>query len=499
MELTRSIPKSINYQDVLPVAVPAVARRKKFYPANGTTFNFTGSNEIRVEIGSPNSMLDAQHSYIEFFVQNNTAQTIGFDLGGGHAMFREVRVEQGGRVIAREQEHNRLHAAILSATQTNSDGQLTESATQMQKGCNAPGGGQAAQLTPAPAALQNGEVFVNLAHNAQNQLPAGDACKFVMAMPTGLFTQDKLLPLPLVRQDSPITLVFLLDSPDTVGAWNAAPVGTLDIIRFNYIAQMIEVGGDVLQQVRMMQDMGGGQLTISSTDIEHNSTTLPNGATGEVPVRIPIRKRSMKSLLFVCHSEDYGNGGAGGAEENMFSLSFAGNISMENYQLKVGSVVYPPTPINCWGSPARAVTAARGLPIGERGECALELAKALGSLGFSNPTGRLSGITYGVNPQRAVALGEPELTDGDNGNGAAPIGPITNEIQSICPFGLDLDAFQHTAIESGVDSETMAMDTNLILNIAGAGAGVETKTVESYLIYDQHYYFNSDGSVTFSN
>ena len=499
MELERSIPKSINYQDVLPVAVPAVARRKKFYPANGTTFNHTGSNEIRVEIGSTNSMLDPQHSYVEFFVQNNTAQTVGFDLGGGHVMFKEIRVEQGGRVIAREQEHNRLHAAILSVVQTNSDGQLTESATQMQKGLNDNGGGQAAQLAPQAAAGQNGEVFVNLAHNAQNQLPAGDACKFIMAMPTGLFTQDKLLPLPLVRQDSPITLVFRMEANDATGAWNAAPVGNLDIIRFNYIAQMIEVGGDVIEQVRMMQDMGGGQLTISGTDIEQNSTTLPNGASGEVPVRIPIRKRSVKSLLFCIHSEDFANGGAGGAEQNMFSLSFAGNASMENYQLKVGSVVYPPTPINCWGNPARAVTPARGLPIGERGECALELAKALGSLGFTNPTGRLSGITYGVNPQRAVALGEPQLTDGDNGNGAAPIGPITNEIQSVCPFGLDLDSFQHTAIESGVDSETMAMETNLILNIAGAGAGVETKTVETYLVFDQHYYFNRDGSVTFSN
>lgn len=499
MELERSIPRSINYQDVLPVAVPAVARRKKFYPANGTVFNHTGSNEIRVEIGSTNSMLDTQHSYIEYFVQNNTAQTVGFDLGGGHVMFKEVRVEQGGRVLAREQEHNRLHAAILSVVQTNSDGQLTESATQMQKGCNDPGGGQANQLLPAPAAAADGEVFVNLAHNAQNMLPAGNACKFVLAMPTGLFTQDKLLPLPLVRQDSPITLVFILESPDAVGTWNAAPVGNLDIIRFNYIAQMIEVGGDVIQQVRMMQEMGGGQLTISSTDIEQNSTSLVNGATGEVPVRVPIRKRSIKSLLFVIHSEDFGNGGAGGAEENMMSLSFAGNASMENYQLKVGSVVYPPTPINCWGSPARAATLARGLPIGERGECALELAKALGSLGFTNPTGRLAGITYGVNPQRAVALGEPQLTDGDNGNGANPIGPVGNEIQSVCPFGLDLDSFQHTAIESGVDSETMAMETTLILNIAAAGAGVETKTVETYLIYDQHYYFNSDGSVTFSN
>ena len=505
MELERSIPKSINYQDVLPVAVPAVARRKKFFPANGTVFNHTGSNEIRVEIGSTNSMLDPQHSYIEFFVDNQTGQTIGFDLGGGHVMFKEIRVEQGGRVLAREQEHNRLHAAILSVTQTNFDGQLTESASQMQKGCNDRGGGAANQMVPMPygagpgPAQTDGEVFANLAHNAQNQLTANEAVKFVMAMPTGLFTQDKLIPLPLVRQDAPITLVFSLGAEDSVGCWNAAPVGDLNIIRFNYIAQMIEVGGDVIQQVKMMQEMGGGQLTISGTDIEQNSTTLPNGATGETPVRIPIRKRSAKSLLFVIHSEDFGNGGAGGAEENMFSLSFAGNASMEEYQLKVGSVVYPPTPIRCWGNPARAATAARGLPIGERGECALELAKALGSLGFTNPTGRLAGISYGVTPQRAVALGEPQLTDGDNGNGVAPIGPITNEIQSVCPFGLDLESFQHTAIESGVDSETMAMETTLILTIAGAGAGVETKTVQTYLVFDQHYYFNADGSVTFSN
>lgn len=505
MELERSIPKSINYQDVLPVAVPAVARRKKFYPANGTTFNFQGSNEIRVEIGSTNAMLDPQHSYIEFFVENNTAQTVGFDLGGAHTMFREIRVEQGGRVIAREQEHNRLHAAILSVTQTNYDGQLTESATQLQKGCNDRGGGQANQLTPMPygagpgPAQTDGEVFANLAHNAQNMLPAGDKCKFVMAMPTGLFTQDKLLPLPLVRQDAPITLVFIVEQEVSVGCWNAAPVGTLDIIRFNYIAQMIEVGGDVIQQVKMMQDMGGGQLTISGTDIEQNSTTMENGARGEIPIRIPIRKRSIKSLLFCIHSEDFTNGGAGGGISSMFNLSFAGNASMENYQLKVGSVVYPPTPVNCWGDPTRAAAATRGLPIGERGECAMELAKALGTLGFTNPTGRLAGITYGVHPQRAVALGEPQLTDGDNGNGAAPIGPITNEIQSVCPFGLDLESFQHTAIESGIDSETMAMETNLILNIPPIGAGVESKTVQTYLVYDQHYYFNADGSVTFSN
>lgn len=498
MELERSIPRSINYQDVLPVAVPAVARRRKFYPVNGTTFNFLGTGEIRVPIHSVNSMLDPQHSYVEYFVFNNGARTFGMDLGGAHTMFEEIRLEQGGRVLAREQNHARLHAGILSAAQVNSDGQLTESAYATQRGLNDGAGGVVAQVTPEGAG-QLGDAYSNLKHNAVGQLGAGGFMKFTMAMPTGLFTQDKLLPLPLVDQNAPLTMVFQLARSDRVGIWSAAPLaGELQIVRFNYIAQMIEVGGDVIQQVKMMQEMGGGQLTISGTDIENSTQTIAAGSTGEIPIRIPIRKRSVKSLLFNIHSNDFANGGAGGFEHFCYSQSFAGNASMESYQLKVGSVVYPPTPINCWGSPARAVTAARGLPIGERGECALELAKALGSLGFTNPTGRLAGITYGCSTPAAVALGDSALADGDNGNGAARIAAGTDDPQVVCPFGLDLDSFQHTAIESGIDSETMAMETNLIVTIAAAGVGIEDKTFNSYLIFDKHYYFNSDGSVTFS-
>jgi len=498
MDLERSIPRSINYQDVLPVAVPAVARRRKFYPVNGTTFNFLGTNEIRVPIHSVNSMLDPQHSYIEFFIQNNGARTVGFDIGGGHTLFDEIRLEQGGRVLAREDEHNRLHAGILSAAQVNSDGQLTESATQVQRGLNNGGGGEANQLAPAPGGLL-GDAYCNLRHSGAGQVGAGGFVKFTMAMSTGLFTQDKLLPLPLVDQNAPLTMVFQMSRSDRVAIWSAAPLaGELNIVRFNYIAQMIEVGGDVIQQVRMMQEMGGGQLTISSTDIENSQQTIAAGTTGEVPIRIPLRKRSIKSLLFNIHSNDFANGGANGFEHFCYSQSFAGNASMESYQLKVGSVVYPPTPINCWGSPARAVTAARGLPIGERGECALELAKALGSLGFTNPTGRLAGITYGCSTPAAVALGDSALADGDNGNGAARVAAGDRDPQCVCPFGLDLDSFQHTAIESGIDSETMAMETNLIITIAAAGAGLEDKTVSSFIVFDKHYYFNSDGSVTFS-
>ena len=500
--MERSIPKSINYQDVLPVAVPAVARRRRFFPANGTTFNALGSNEIRIEVGSTNALLDPQHSYLEFQITNtNGAQSLGFDIGGGHVMFEEVRVEQAGRVLAREQSHNRLHASILSAAQTNTEGQLSESLSQVQRGLNSRAGGAAGQITPiAAGGGVTGDEYVNQAHNDAAQIAVNSSVRVTMAMPTGLFTQDKLIPLPLVSQNNPITLVLTLTSSVNVGAWAAPPgVGDLVINRINYTAQLIEVGGDVIGQMRMMQEMGGGQLTISGQDIEHSSDVLPNNSVGEIPIRIPARKKSIRSLLFAIQSDDYTQG-AGNAVSAFMGASFAGNANMDSYQMKVGSVTYPPTPIRCWGNCARAAGALLPLANQERGECAMELAKALGTLGFTNPTGRLSTITYGVNAAPAIALGQPALADGDNGNGAGGnVAPIGGQEVCVCPFGLDLDSFQHTAIESGVDTETMAMETTLLLNINAVASGIEDKNVHCYLVHDQHYYFNADGSVTFSN
>tara|TARA_R110000787_G_scaffold45350_1_gene110637 strand:- start:836 stop:2344 length:1509 start_codon:yes stop_codon:yes gene_type:complete len=499
--MERSIPKSINYQDVLPVAVPAVARRRRFYPANGTNFNAGGTSEIRIEIGSVNSLLDTQHSYLEMFILNSSVNTVGFDIGGGHVMFSEIRVEQAGRVLAREQSHNRLHAAILSTTQVNTDGQTSESIGQMQRSLNSPAGGFAGKTTPIPfGAATNGDSFANSVHNVQNDLGAGAQTRVCMAMPTGLFTQDKLLPLPLVSTSNPITLVLQMCPSQDVGAWSAQPnVGSLVINRINYTAQLIEVGNDVIGQLRMMQEMGGGQLTISTSDFEHSTDIIPANSVGEIPIRVPGRKKSIRSLLFCINSADFTQGGGFGVNR-FFNLSSAGNANMDSYQMKVGSVTYPPTPIQCWGNCARAAAALRPLANQERGECALELAKALGSLGFANPTGRLSSLNYGTSTGFAIGVGAPALSDGDNGDGAGnSLTPASGNEQSVCPFGLDLDAFQHTAIESGIDSETMAMETTLLLNINAVTSGIEDKNVHCFLLFDQHYYFNMDGTITFSN
>ena len=73
MEEQRALPKSIDYSDVLPQSVPAVAKRKKFYPVNGATFTPAGTREIRVPIHSTNGMMDPLQSYIQFEIRNTDA------------------------------------------------------------------------------------------------------------------------------------------------------------------------------------------------------------------------------------------------------------------------------------------------------------------------------------------------------------------------------------------------------------------------------------------
>lgn len=487
--MERVMPENIDYSRVLPLSVPAIARRRKFFPQNGNTFDFVGSNEIRIQIGSPNSLLDVAHSYLELQLQNTTAATtFGMDLGGAAANFASVRVEQGGRVLSETFEYGRLHASVLSLAQGSKDGIATEGILGIQR-CN----NTAALLSQAPraAGAGNAENYSMQTHNADAFLPGTASVRLTMPITSGLFTQDKLLPLPLVNPSEPLTIVLRMQDCDNVGVWSAGGgAADLSIQNCCYNAQLIEVGRDVIDQFRGIQHSLGGQLAISGQDWEHCAGNVPAATAGEFPIRVPVRKRSLKSLFWTASSVDYTGAAAGAGPRNTYNLSFCGNANVDSWNLKVGSVVYPPTPINCWGN------VAAGVPWAERGECAMELAKAFGTLGFTNPTGYLSTITYGTD-----VVG---MSNGDNGDGAAnTIAPGTASVYAVCPFGIDLEAFQREALESGVDTETLSQEMNLMLNInaitAGPAPSNEDKVINVWVLYDQHYYFGSDGNITYSN
>ena len=78
--------------------------------------------------------------------------------------------------------------------------------------------------------------------------------------------------------------------------------------------------------------------------------------------------------------------------------------------------------------------------------------------------------------------------------------PTSSSKLGVCPFGISMDSFMRDVAESGVDSQTLAQETVLELNWApGVNSGAEAQIVHMWVLFDQHYYFNSDGSVSYSN
>ena len=477
----RQIPSTIDYSTALPLSVPAIAKRQKFYPANGGQFNFGTNQEIRIPVSSINCLLDSHHSFLDFAVSNNGAQTFGPDLAGGWNFFSQLRVEQAGRVISQTHEINRLFASVLNPVQESSEGRGTEGIKGSARTYN----GALAASTAVALQGAASDIYSLDRHNTDAYFGAATH-RFTMSVPTGLFNQDKLIPLPLVDQNAPITIVLTCCNPQDVGCWNGAPAATdLMIEAVSYVAQLIEVGPDVIAQFRAVQDMFGGQVVLSGQDWEYTAANVPALSTGSADLRLPVRKRSIKSVCWTAQSNDYANTG-GIVAATCYNTSFAGQMNIVSWGLKFGSVVFPSTPISAIGD-----VAAAGCEF-QRGESVMEIAKAFGTLGYENPTGLLSTLSYGTD-----SLG---MGNGDNGVGGNPRVPVTNDVICVCPNGVSTEAFSRSITESGVDVETLAQETYLQLNWeAGINSGIEDKVIHAWFLFDQHYYFNKDGSITFSN
>ena len=457
------MPSTIDYSSMLPLSIPAMSSRRKFFPSNGSTFSRQGNRQIRIEISSGSALLDPTHSYLEFRMSNAGAQTFGPDIGGSTIFFENVRIEQGGKLLSYTQAANRLHSAILAPTQMSSEGIATGGITGSTRSYNNNG----ASSTAVAAAAGDADNYDIGIHNAQAFFANARTHRFTMPITSGLFSQDKLLPLPLVNPNAPITIVLDMALPDDVGAWNGAP-GAADLVvaEVAYIAHMIEVGPDVIEQFRGVQKAMGGQLALSGQDYEYFSQSLPVASTGQVSLNCPARKRSIKSIFWCAQSNDYANTAGPIIQSAAYNLSFCGSANISDFQFRVGPILYPPTAVNCWG------TVAVGAEF-NRGEALMELAKAVGTMSKTNPTGILSATTYGTD--------QVGLASGENGVGGATHVPITDTTY-------------------GVDSETLAQDTSLMLNWnAGENSGAEVLVVHMWVLFDQHYYFNSDGSVSYSN
>ena len=455
----RVLPKTLDYTDVLPLAVESRSRRRTFFPINGQKFDSAGANIIRIDL-SADALLDTQHSYLRFTFKA-IGQSCGIDYAGGHAFIRRLRVEQSGVVLEDINSYNRLMGAVVLPCQSGQDHHNERSLTEGQR------------LPQQIASMLDGTTAINQTvdlattaplastghlNNGNAQIRAGNDYEFCIPLNSGILNNEKLIPLMLMS--APLTIEIELADSIVPVCWAVA--GTYEISNVRYIANLIEVGQDVAGQLRMVQELSGGVLTLAGQTYRHFTGAVTDTA-GDQIINVPARVKSMKSMFFV-------EGGSANSATT-YDIGTGASMKLNEFQLKIGSVVYPPTPVRCgFGN---GISNSLGT-FTKRSETLMELAKAWGNVGSTKGLGRLDSINYAV-----VETGKA----GSDG------------LQRFCPFGLDLEAFQRVAIESGVNTADRSLPISLVLGFTAAPTATN---VDVYVLADALFYINGDGSMSVS-
>lgn len=518
----RSLPSNVDYLDMPPRAVPSERKRRKYYPANGTIYR--PGQTIIIEVNDSRSLLDPANSFLEFTYQNLSARTLGLDLGGAYNFIRTLRVVQAGNEIMRCDNYNRLMNAVIVPMTNRADKVSEQSLTNFN-------GLQNNGDTAINNGLVNGFDMARIRLNSSGRVSAtGNAQntdRLVLSVPLvgGLFSQDKFIPLPLINEPLQIHLDLEIDGRQ-IGCYSGVPAEPNDalyqISNVSYTAELVEVPASVTENLRSVQRMMGGNLILPATSWEHHNATTDAAFTGETNIRIPSRKKSIKSILFCAIGTDdlgasftdaAGNAVAGNVSR-VYNLSFSANPLLKGYQMKAGSLVFPPQKIlgpsgNGIGGTATAANIPDALQ--RRGEALQELLKAFGHTGTMIGSGMLGSISYcnnnvTINPgvgEASVSNFGADLTAAtavarrpiDLGTSA---GGIAGGWKG-APFALDLEAFQKEAMMSGIDTETLALQMEMIVDVDNA-AGNQASAInyDFWTWHDIVYYINENGTITYS-
>ena len=477
--MERVLPKTLDYTDVLPLAVESRARRRTFFPINGQSFQSEGANIIRIDL-SADALLDTQHSYLRFtFTNKAAAGTCAWGTAGGHSFIRRLRVEQSGTVLEDINSYNRLMGAIVLPCQSTNEHRSERSITEGiptfgQKtgdgnnyGAEYETSGNFAGVSADPAvggtATQQASMVLGAINQKDDFISPTDTYDFCIPLNSGLLNNAKLLPLMLMS--APLTIEIELAQGQSALCWSSSVLtdANYEISNVRYIANLIEVGGDVSQQLRMVQEVSGGVLTLAGQTYRHFTGNI-TATGGDQILNVPARVKSMKSMFFASQGS--------APAMNKFDIEFGGNMTLNEYQLKIGSVVYPPTPVRCnFGSGEDDNV------WNKRAETLMELAKSWGSVGSTKGMGQLTTMNYLVEP-----------------DGVGKLGSQSNVIYG--PLGLDLEAFQRVALESGVNTADRSLPISLILNTNGTGTTAQN--IDVYVLADALFYLNADGSMSVS-
>ena len=437
-------PNSVNYGDQLPLGIEAKSNRRLFFPSTGDSYASNGTNIIRITLNS-DSMLDTSLSYLKFNLKNTTTtDAVSFDLG--QPVISRLVVSSGGVVLEDIQNYHHLVGGILAPAQYGAGNHNTDALNRnfFQDQTNVVGFGAGSKTSPITGGVS--------ADNGRCSVAQGETITCCYKLYSGLLDNDKYLPLVLMNNG--IDIEIHLAGPNEAGCSAGANDVNFEITSVRYVAHLIELQRDFYDMLRMTQQNSGGVLQIAGQSFRNFTGDISATATGEININVPVRARSIKSLLWKTSSQ---------AGQETFTLSQGSNMNLSQYQVKIGATNYPPTAVQVNKSTNKI-------------EPYLELEKSFGKLGSTIHTNMLTNQCY---------LASHKGSGGKDSN------------STFAPFGLDLESFR-AEIENGVDTSSRALPMTLSLTLGTDGV-FEASTCFIYALIDTLFFVNMDGSVSVSS
>lgn len=464
--MTRKLPKEVDYSNILPLAVPSSSNRRQFLPNNGDTFTPDGSNIIRIDINA-DSMLDASSSYLQFTINNTSADATNFlATDVGVPWIQRLRIESGGITLEDIHEYGRLYAMLEFSQASQSKFENENSIFLNQSNCcaTATAGAVVGAVCAIPRIYSN--AHTNSTGDTTTRIASGTSKTCCVNLVSALLNCSHYI--PLILQNAGLTLELSLAPNTKVGiatqsngaepAVQVSVAPSYSIDKCRYVAHLVDMDRqfyDSLRQEMMMT----GSIALHGHGWRHFGSTIPAG-NNTFNINIPARQKSIKSIFSTFRNSAYDtDDGVAGANNELYSTSVLQRQNISGWFYKIGSVNYPQSSV--------AVGASNLAPT------LCELQKAFGKLGTYDSESCMSINTYNANIV-GCAGGDP--------------------VETFC-IGYDLEAFQKSALESGVNTAERALPINLELTFDGLGSA-NNITCDNYVCADQFFYVNSDGTMS---
>tara|TARA_R100000773_G_C4221286_1_gene120371 strand:+ start:7644 stop:9131 length:1488 start_codon:yes stop_codon:yes gene_type:complete len=494
--MERVAPRNVMYENQLPLAIASKSQRRIFFPEGPAAFSYQGgakSNIIRIPINA-DSMLDAQNSYLQFTLKNNSgANTIGTDIGV--PIIERLRIESAGVTLEDIQSYNKLYGGVLLPCQASlgavKDATLTQmglsstinglsavsaftahNATTLVNGGQAigatNGGNEAANIVTAVSeainALRTQAGGLNArtqtsflgSHQKNDEIGAGAKKVFNVPLVSALLNLDKYL--PLVFMNAGLVLELHLSLPNSVGVCSAGADNDWDVEDVRYIAHLIDLEREFYDRLRMVMETSGTNLQLTGTTFRSFRQTEPGNATAPYNINIPARIKSIKSIFFThtINSERYA--------QQRFGIGCALSNGVSEYQFRVGPMLYPSTSVK--------------VNLNNKGEAYQELRKAFGNINDYQHGGAL-------------------IDDSTYYSVANQVGAQAGEVPRLTPYALDFESFPRTALENGINTADRSLPITLEIKREHTGNGGAVD-VDVFVMCDAVFYVNTDGSVSVS-